>query len=655
MKENRLHNNFKNYNGELRIVLWGALSLIIILSLAPFFKIGFTTADDLQYYIRALKGGLLEDAYFYAMGQGRFYFLFTKPLYHLIYLIDNFYFVKVIQYGMLLLSFSLFTMVISKICKQNKFSILIFLLLFSFLSVSKPMYFMPIVAYPPTFTFSFSILLITLLLLLKYMETTQYKYLLFSAGVFVFALLFYETYLLSLFFICVFLFFRSISIRGNQTFTNKLFYKEIVPFISIGIIYLTVYFLYRESISDNVDVYSGTAFAANFNIHHFFKILWNYNLSAIPTFTYYDSQNIIAANSLLESGHQQNFWYILTHSKITSVINTLIQSFVFLFLCHKMENKISWKKILLLALAFILLTFSSHLLIAISEKYNSSVGWSSNKGYVTTFFSYFFITSLIALLIYTGIKACYKYKWLKNSFIIVATASLFVVSIIIGYSNDHLSRDLEHNRNSFKVMDLVLKKGALNDLPEDAIICSKELCASSSVTDYVIFWQSSVIWRDFVIVKTQKKMNIYDNIQTFQEKIAENPQSDIYYFTKVEASKSNDILIVLLKIVPDQLLLHSEIDFSKIATACEAKIYYYSKNKEFTFAFFIPECENGSSIFINNIEKEVVQGLTSFTINNSCRKEIITSFTIKSEHPFAANRFIVSNMVISENAVICVE
>ena len=641
---------FKKYCSESQIMLWFLFLLTIILSLTPFFKIGFTTADEYEFYIRAQEGGLLTDAYWYARGAGRFYFLITKPLYHIPYLIDNFYFTKFIQYGTLLLSFVLFTIIIQKIFKQKELSILILLLLFSFLSVSQPFYFMPIISYPFFFTFSFSILLLSILFLLKYLETNKYKYLILSSFIFFLSLLFYETYLIFLFFVCIFILFQNVSKQGKQVFTKKLFYKEIIPFIAIGIIYVTTYFLYRQSLHEN-EIYNGTSFVADFNIRNFFKILWNYNLSALPTFTYHDSQNIIAANSLLETGHQYNFGYLLTHSKITSLVNAFLQGLLFFFLCHKMENRISWKKIVFTFFILILLTFSVHLLIAVSEKYNSSEWWSSHKGYVTTFYSYFFITSIICVIIYAGIKSCYKYKWLKNSFIIVATLFIFCVSIIIGYSNDHLSRDWERGQNCFKMVEEVLKIDVLDDLSEDAIIYSQDLKNVSSQMSQAIFLQLAN-WKNYIYIKTHKKWNICEKFPSFQEKFAENPQQDIYYFTYFDSPKTQDVLLVLSKINNESIKLEEGENLFNNATSNESKVYYYSANKDFIFQFVVPQYSEESIIMINNEIRNISNGINAIRIENDNKKNAVVSFTLKSDSPFLVKSFAVSNIgFVNEKSV----
>jgi hypothetical protein len=266
-----------------------------------------------------------------------------------------------------------------------------------------------------------------------------------------------------------------------------------------------------------------------------------------------------------------------------------------------MKDTISWKKIGIAIFVLIVLAFSSHIFIGISEKYNSSAGWSSHKGYITTFFSYFFITLLIGVIIYAGIKACYSFKWLKNGFLIIATLLLFSASIIIGYSNDHLSRDYERCQNNFNMVDKVLKKGIFKDILDDAVIFSEELCAPSEMTG-VIFWQSNYVWRDIVYVKTQRKMQIHDDINNLQEELEKNPKRDIYYISFRNSTKNQDMLLVLSKINRESINLNEGKKMFSYATSNESKAYYYVSQKDSVFEFFIPHCTEISAISLDNTE-----------------------------------------------------
>lgn len=623
--------------------LWFFFFLIIILTLFPFFRIGFTTADDLEYYMSTRGGTVFQDAYWYARGAGRFYFLITKPLYHVPYLIDNFYFTKIIQYSFLLLSFILFGVVIQKIFRQKEFSLLIFLFLLAFLPVTRNFH-IPIIAYPFFFTLSFSIFLVSLLYLLKYLEAGKTKFLTLSVVFLTVVLLFYEAYLIFLAFIVGFLLFRGISKQGKQAFTSKAFYKEILPFCVIGVAYVAVYFLYRRSVQPEDGFYTGTTFVKDFNVSHFFDILWNYNKSAIPTNGYRAGRMAIAVTTPLVDGHRDSFLYILTHSPIRVIVNALLQCFVFVFLLKRITPSISWKKLGLGALIALLIAFAVHLPIAISDKYNSSDFWYKYHGYVTTLYSYFCFTTFFGIIVYASFKAGYNKKWLRHTITTVAALLFFYAAILIGYGNEYLSKNWEHSQNRFKVMDYVLDKGIFDNIPDNAIIYSGDMTESVSTLDRGLCGQGFT-WKRYVFVKTGRKLNMFDDIEAFSKELQKNPEKEAYCLNKYEAQKSNDILLVLANVNQYSINTEDEKDIFHTATSNKAQVYYYSPYKNFRLGFFIPDCSEEPVLSVNAIQAGKSScGANVISIVNNNKRAPITSFTLESDKPFLTRSFLVSDI-----------
>ena len=143
-----------------RWLLYG-FAATVVLSLLPFFKVGFTTSDDLQYFVTAQQSWQywLMDHRAYAEGQGRFYFLITKFFYYVPYLADNFLVAKLIQYATLLGCYLMLGYIVSRIVRSRTIGIMTFLLLIFNTVVTRMVYFIAITAYPFYFTFSFLIFL----------------------------------------------------------------------------------------------------------------------------------------------------------------------------------------------------------------------------------------------------------------------------------------------------------------------------------------------------------------------------------------------------------------------------------------------------------------------------------------------------------------
>ncbi|MDR2009184.1 MAG: hypothetical protein LBQ22_01720 [Bacteroidales bacterium] len=627
-------------NKQISSFLLLLFALIVILTLYPFFKVGFVTADDLEYYMTMRRGDIFTDAYWYSIGAGRFYFLITKPLYSIPYIVDNFYYTKIIQYSFLLLSFITFMIVIRKIFKLKEFALLVFLLLFAFLSVT-PNCFVPIMAYPFFFSFSFTIFLFSILQLLKYIETKKYKYLILSVVLYTIALLFYETFLIFLFFIVAFLLIKNIIEKGKTVLKDKSFYKEVLPFCFVAILYIVIYFMYREMVKNEMEFYAGSSFAKNFSIKNFFKILWNYNKIAIPAYAYYTSQNAMEVNSILATGHHNNFWYILSHVNIHAFINTILQCFVFVYLFLTMKNSIPWKKLLIGAVVAIIFTFSVHILLAVSDKYNTT-NWHTHGGYVTSFYSYFSITLLMGIFMYACFKLCYNIKVLRYLVIIFFTSFVFCFSIIIGYSNDNLSRDWQRSQSRFKIMDKLIDKGLFDEIPDNAFIYMNDMSSTSSYLGYDVCTQT-FSWKNYIGLKLGKELNICDNFSNFVGGF--NHEQDIYCFTKYENIKSEEMFIILSKVNNNSIDTDKGEYLFYDVTSNEAIVYYYAPYKSFKFGFNIPDCVEKPVVHINGIEKEAANcGVNIIRINNKNKKEEITSFRLSSSEPFLVRDFLISNI-----------
>ncbi len=227
----------KDYTSYAIYVAW---IIVIILTLIPFFRIGFTTGDDIEYFLNGRQGWryLFEETDRLAKEQGRFFFYLTMPLGNIPYLIDNFYFTKIVQYGSLILSYFLFAYFVFKIFKSRNLSLILLLMLATWMQVTFNHH-IPITAYPFSFSFAFSLDIIACLLFIRYLETGRYKWVAWSALIFFSTLLFYENNILFLACWGVYILVRNIRrFSLNKVFVKSEFYKEIVPFILAGCIYI---------------------------------------------------------------------------------------------------------------------------------------------------------------------------------------------------------------------------------------------------------------------------------------------------------------------------------------------------------------------------------------------------------------------------------
>ncbi len=255
-----------------------AYSVTAIITLLPFFQVGFTNCDDFQYYNAAHCGWRywLTDANIYAQCAGRFYFLLTKYFYYIPYLLDSFAWTKAVQYLPLIGCYLFFSYIIYRIFKSQRIGALTFLLLIFSMSVGHESFSLP-TAFPFYFPFSFLIFLSGILLFINYTENNGYWRILVSALLLFISYLFYENYLVFTLLFCCYILIRNWRQSGFiQTLKSKSFYREIVPYIAVIALYMVCYLGYRLYLTrtiDDIHLYDGATIAHHFSLANFFTIL----------------------------------------------------------------------------------------------------------------------------------------------------------------------------------------------------------------------------------------------------------------------------------------------------------------------------------------------------------------------------------------------
>ena len=617
-------------------ILYGLLGLLIlILTFASFFKVGFTTGDDILYYHWAREGNVFDEISESAKKAGRFYFLITQPLYLVPYIVDNFYFTKIVQYTSLSICFVVFALFLRKIFKENtKIVLLIFLLFFTFLMIT-PNNFVPFVTYPFFFSTSFSIFVGSAIFLLKYYETNKNKHLIISVILYTMSLLFYENYLIFLLFLLAYIVIKNYRKNKLKLFKNICFYKEILPFIGIVILYVIVYFGYRKLFCDTT-IYEGSSFVEHFNIKNFLLIIIKFNFVFIPQKILDSNEYIFNNASTIETLHNSNFWYILKNSNLTTIINVIIQCFVYALLFFKMKTNISWKKIFYTTVVCVLFALSSHVLIAISEKYNDPWWTTYHIGYVTSFFSYFPIMSVVGLFFYSLLKLFDKIKILKYIFIPIFLSCIVYNLIIIGYMNDHFARQCQQVNSKFEIIDKMAKRDVFNKIPENSIIMSPNFYNDSGV------FFNNYKWKKYAKIRTNKNFVFCRNNEDFIGAITQNKDANKYYLTLNFSKINKDWLVVLSDINNETLQIDSVNNTVNNLFSNNAEVFYYSAFKDFNFHFHSLS-ESTYQINDNSIQKANI-GNNQVHVSAYVKPDGITSFKITSSDFFDVEKFSISNI-----------
>lgn len=556
------------------LLIYLGLAATALLSLLPFFGVGFTTGDDFQYFNTARQSWKywMNDAKIYAEGAGRFYFYITKVFYYVPYLVDSFAYTKVVQYITLLACYGMFAYLVYRLFHSRNLSLLTFLLLVFDTTLTLNNH-IATIAYPFYFTFSIIIFIAALLLYLDYAERGGYWRVIVSALLFLVAYLFYETYLLFALVFGALVVLRHLRRDGVRLLRSRDFWRETLPYVFTALVYVGCYWGYRQYLLATVATgfYDGASFSMDsFSIDGFFKVLWRCTREAVPGRTYVENIGVIADNSLLLSGHRNILFRVLTNAPAIVWVNALLQG-VLLWMLTRPEGfkRLHGNKLLAGIVISLLVAFFAHTLIGIATKYN--LDWCDwMLGYVTTIYSILGLMLALALVVAASVMLCHSQWWHRA--VRMAWCLLIVVfSVIIGYANHHISREWQRCQHRMDLVDMIGKSGYFSTLPDNAVLYTEELRNTS--------------WQAYDISKESMNMEYYIdnragrqfNYVTDSADLATVPANrPLYYVHAIETKKACELLIAFAKLDSVRSSCRDSLH------ATEADVFYYSPCKKYT-------------------------------------------------------------------------
>ncbi|MBR1517234.1 MAG: hypothetical protein IJ620_03740 [Bacteroidales bacterium] len=557
-----------------------AFVAIGVLTLLPFFGVGFVTDDDFQYFITARHPGQrwLMDAHYYAVCAGRFYFLLTKYFYYVPYLVDSFAYTKVVQYLTLIACYLLFSYLVFRLFRSQRLALLTLLLVVFNTAITSQDCFIPNIYYPFYFAFSLMIFMLALVCYINYVERGSYCQLVASALLCLLAFLFYETYLVFALFLMVAVFLRHWHASGRQFFASRAFWKELLPFVVVGLLYVSCYVgfrLYLRVAYPDVDIYDGSRFdVSRFSLSNFFTVLERCTRIAIPGQTYFYNRGLISDNTLLLTGHHRGF-DIFAHASVAVWINAILQTALLCWLTRgRTLQSLSWRKIIVGILAAVAVAYGAHTLIAITPKYN--IEWSHwMRGYVTSFYSIFALMLALSLLIAASLKPLCSQRVAR----VVRgcwCVAMLLLSVLIGYTNEHLSREYQKCYSRLRAIDWIAKQGYFDTLPADALLYTQALHHTPGI-HYNYDGQHDMA--DYISLRAGRDIASTTDWQQMVASSDTCPARPLYYVHCAAAPRQGDLLVAFSRL--DGPLPPSPDSLS----ASYADVFYLSPSKQFTLFY----------------------------------------------------------------------
>ncbi len=623
-------------------VLYLSFFIIAVVSFFPLFTTGFATADDFLTYIGTCRGVVMAGFARAAIFSGRFHLYVVGPFYFLPYMLDNMVIMKLFHFVPLLLCFLLFAKIVLTITKSEIMAWFCLLIFFLTMQVSKHTNIF--VAYPFYFTTSFSLLLTSYYLLLRFYENGKRSTLFLSALIFGAGLLFYETYILYLLFALMTIIACNISVKAgiSRKITNVVL--QFLPFLVVGFTFLAAYAIFRIY---HPSQYDGSNFSVKgISISSFFMVVWKLAYSSFPLTVYETSQTIFQDKSELIGGYSPVVLRLILSARVEWIVKGVFVAFCGYHLLAR-APRIKVSALLKYSGMTIMLIFLPHFPLALTEKYTFYVEKSGMIGYVTTFFS-FFGTVLFIIFSLSFLINLFNFNLvIKRIVIVFCIGAFFICSILTDFSNYTIAKDIRSANLRFYAIDELCKTDGFKLIPHEAPCFGKTLWDNPSASAAGLTEQG-FDWQEYFYIRSGNGLPVCRDEKILLDYSRAHAIAPCY-LTLRQAEKSDDVMVVMAKLEPVQ-----PKDSVVNRFAGKALVVYYSSYTYFTVTF---RTAKGSGqvkklpIKINHIADELPAGETvQITIYNTKKGNKATSFFI--EFPgIDLNSVIISNLVNRENKV----
>ncbi len=597
--------------------------VIAIITFYPLFAAGIASADDMGNYTNTRFGKEFLITRYVAEMSGRFYFFIFGLFHNLPYEIDDMFIIKLFQVIPICICIFLFYKVVLVLTKSKEISSL-FVLLFFVIAQYSPhtsLFF----TYPFYFTFSFSAILGSYLLLYRFQVTRKNRYLIFSSLLFGFGLLFYEVYILFIGFAALSIFYNNIREGKKYSVLIKHMVLQILPYVAIVILYGASYIVYGHL---HPSEYGGTTMTGStITIGSFFQVLWKLSHTAFPL-TVYDSdfmQDFFRYKSELVEGYRNVVPYLFFHAHVEWIVKSILVFVLGYFIMIRIP-KISYKTILIGLLLALMVTFFPHIPLALTQKYTFYAVTQGMLGYVTTFFSLFGVVLFISLLCTLLLNFTNSETVLRHGIALVVSLGFVLCSFLTDFSNYYVARDVHQSNLRMRTVEEMMKSDAFKNIPQFSNVYAAELWNSQNYMAGGITGQGFQ-WTYYILCKSGITQSMIFDGKEFLKSVKTSAAPGYRIIYKQDVKSDATMLVMAQLGIPGI----NDTVISNVSN--KVLVVYYSRCKYFSVSFKRLDASETEKekIKINHIPGEIAPGnYVEFSIYNTKLDKPATIFTIET-------------------------
>lgn len=547
---------------DTRLFLLLILLVIGVLTFFPLFGAGLTTNDDMLLHLDAVTDkGLLSRSLYWAKQNGRFHVFFQQILIKVPYLFESFAYYKAVSLAPIALDIVLFSIVVRQFAGPFLVPALTATVFMAFLTNMWDHYILT--SYPFLYTTGIAFLLLSFILFFKGFRSPGRLYSIGGPACFFFALLTYEVFLgyFAVFFLVPL--YRAIAEGGGIRGAIRDAARRCLPYAYPVVIYLVAYFTFRHFFPPD---YIGSK-VGGFSTERFMRVVFQFSMSSLPTYVYYNYQYYLSPYSMAYEGYSQGLGHILRNVRVEWVAKAALTASIVFFVLRSRPAVFVLRSYAAICLTAVGLFFMPPILPALTEQYQRFVE-SGIIAHTVTYFSLFgTVLFAVATLVYIN-QLLSRNCVLSLIYAIIVALGLATASLVTDYTNWHVSFSQAQSALKWSTFNRFLGTDEFRAVPEGSLVYAPSLWDKIG---FVGIHDS--YWTDYVRARTGKEVAFINNRGLMGKAMGPEGGPSVYYLKYSQERKDPDQFIVFSRIRnigPDGRLFSDN-----------AYLFTYSRYKQF--------------------------------------------------------------------------
>jgi hypothetical protein len=573
----------------------GTILLIVLLAVMtclPLLQTGYTTSDDAYLALR-IQEGRQSSGYVVAMDSGRLQHLITGNVAPLAYAGGRYWLMKTLAIGAIFATIGSMFYALRLISGSSAFATLTVVFFFSFVQHTHDHNLLT--AYPVLSTTALTAFWLSIATWWLALQGRR-RMAVVSVVLFVCSLLVYENFLV---YACVFPVLTLLMRQGS--WPERLRRAAMTPhvFATVGMLVAILGFRMFFQTDIGRQMMATEQYVFNFDLRRIWKVIERYGSSAFPLHYARVYRPMITDFYMGYGVFRVTLRDVFKVVEVAWLVKAVIVAYLTFLLTTRREQLMQQRGVLwFIALVLIVLT---NLPLAITTKYQAWAIENYSHGYLTSYFVFFGVVILLALLI-EGAVSWVLHRSRRGGYLLAGVFA--TLAFVVCYSTDLINAHVAHTEkqmyDKWKTVDQWIASPSFRAIPEGSLILAPSLFEHYPGTVHVF----DDYWTDYVRLHGKKrKVEVLREREDWFSRAKEMDAADRLYFLELTQEQRGDASYLVFGRVIDarpgmaiastdlDILAHARADRFRImgrlfgsADECRARVFVNGAPTDGTFS-----------------------------------------------------------------------